>query len=63
MPGDAVVAHDYSPDRSAHNRTPFWKCAAITDEDIEETCDKHNLVPHRQELMLSAAWLSLRREE
>lgn len=60
-PGDVVLVHDYSPDRSAHNRTPFWKCTAITDEDTREAKQKLNLKPFHQDLMLSAAWLSLRR--
>ena len=52
--GDVICAHDFKNTNKKYNR-PKWT-VEITDVDIQEAIDKHELVEYEADLMLPVVW-------
>lgn len=62
-PGDFLLSHDYSPDRAIYNRERVWVSLEITDEDVRDVCESHNLMPYLWDTFQKAAWLCVRKHD
>jgi hypothetical protein len=56
---DIIMAHDYAPNKEyfeQHMRDKIWNWHEIQDSDIQESCQKYQLIPYMQNEFLSVAW-------
>jgi len=58
--GDYIMAHDYSQDRETFEKDVYmklWNWYEISDKDIQEACDRNNLVTHNKETFDKVVWV------
>lgn len=58
--GDIIMAHDYAYDREVFlNEIDkiYWNWHEISESDIKESVEKHNLKPFMQDLFTKAVWV------
>lgn len=58
--GDFIMAHDYSQDRETFEKNVYmkiWNWHEIADKDIEEACDRNNLISYEKEKFDRVAWV------
>jgi hypothetical protein len=62
--GDVIMAHDYAPDAEylrRHAGATGWRWLEFTDADAAAPAARHGLTAWRQDAMLGAHWLSMRK--
>ena len=58
--GDFILAHDFSTSREIYEneiKNKIWNWCEITEDDIKEAVNKHNLKSYNQELFSQAVWV------
>jgi hypothetical protein len=58
--GDIIMAHDYSPNQeyfNQHINNKIWNWLEIQDSDINESCEKYNLIPHMEDELRNVVWV------
>ena len=58
--GDFILAHDFSTTREVYEneiKNKIWNWCEITEDDIKDAVDKHNLKSYNQELFSQAVWV------
>ncbi len=58
--GDFIMAHDYSENKETFKNNVYmkiWNWHEISDEDIQEACDKNNLVNYNKNVFDTVAWV------
>lgn len=58
--GDIIMAHDYSPDVNYFNeniKDKIWNWLEISDSDIIDACNKHNLNPFMDDEFKQVVWV------
>jgi cephalosporin hydroxylase len=58
--GDFIMAHDYSEDSETFKNNVYmkiWNWHDISDNDIQEACDKNNLFTYNKETFNNIAWV------
>jgi len=59
-PGDVIMAHDYAPNETyfqEHINNKIWNWLEIQDSDINESCDRNNLVPYMENDFRQVVWV------
>lgn len=57
--GDVIMAHDYSPNESyfqEHINNKIWNWLEIQDSDINESCNRNNLIPYMEDDFRQVVW-------
>jgi hypothetical protein len=57
---DFIMAHDYSQNEETFKENVYmkiWNWHEISDKDIQESCEKNNLVSYNQEIFNKVAWV------
>ena len=57
---DFIMAHDYSQDKETFKENVYmkiWNWHEIEDKDIQESCEKNNLISYNQEIFNTIAWV------
>jgi cephalosporin hydroxylase len=57
---DFIMAHDYSQNKETFKENVYmkiWNWHEIEDKDIQEACEKNNLISHNQEIFNTIAWV------
>jgi hypothetical protein len=57
---DFIMAHDYAQDRETFEKEVYmklWNWHEISDKDIQESCDRNNLVTHDKETFDKVVWV------
>lgn len=58
--GDIIMAHDYAFDSKTFDdeiNKKYWLWHEISESDIKESVEKHNLKPFRQDMFTKAVWV------
>ena len=58
--GDIIMAHDYAKDHEKfvnEINLKYWNWHEISEKDIEDACERNNLIPYRQEIFDDAVWV------
>jgi len=58
--GDVIMAHDYSPNETyfqEHINNKVWNWLEIQDNDINESCEKNNLLPYMEDDFRQVVWV------
>jgi hypothetical protein len=58
--GDIIMAHDYCSNQDYFEKNiknKFWNWVEIQDCDIQESCEKNNLISYNQEIFNTVAWV------
>jgi hypothetical protein len=58
--GDFIMAHDYSENEKTFKENVYmkiWNWHEIADKDIQEACDRNNLISHNKEIFNTVAWV------
>jgi len=58
--GDIIMAHDYSPNQEYFEKNiknKIWNWLEIQDSDINESCEKYNLIPHYENEFRDIVWV------
>ena len=58
--GDIIMAHDYSPNENyfqEHINNKVWNWLEIQDVDINESCEKNNLIPYMEDDFRQVVWV------
>ena len=56
---DFIMAHDYSQNKETFKENVYmkiWNWHEIEDKDIQEACEKNNLISYNQEIFNTIAW-------
>lgn len=59
-PGDIIMAHDYSPNQEyfeKYVKDKIWNWLEIQDSDINDSCEKYNLVPLHENEFRDVVWV------
>ena len=57
---DFIMAHDYSQNKETFKENVYmkiWNWHEIEDKDIQEACEKNNLISYNQEIFNTIAWV------
>jgi hypothetical protein len=57
---DFIMAHDYSQNKETFKENVYmkiWNWHEIEDKDIQESCEKNNLISYNQEIFNTIAWV------
>jgi hypothetical protein len=57
--GDFIMAHDYARNQETFQNEvnlKLWNWHEISDSDIQEACDKNNLIDYKSEIFNAAVW-------
>ena len=57
---DFIMAHDYSRNEETFKENVYmkiWNWHEIADKDIQESCEKNNLISYNQEIFDTVAWV------
>ena len=57
---DFIMAHDYSQNKETFKENVYmkiWNWHEIEDKDIQESCEKNNLISYNQEIFTTIAWV------
>jgi cephalosporin hydroxylase len=57
---DFIMAHDYSENKNTFKENVYmkiWNWHEIADKDIQEACEKNNLISYNQEIFNTIAWV------
>jgi len=57
---DIIMAHDYAPNENYFNQhinNKIWNWLEIQDSDINESCEKYNLIPYMEEELRNVVWV------
>lgn len=57
---DFIMAHDYSRNEETFKENVYmkiWNWHEIDDKDIQESCEKNNLISYNQEIFDTVAWV------
>lgn len=63
--GDIIMAHDFAPNKNYfenYMNRKIWNWMEIQDSDIDECCEKQNLVPYKEGEFLSVAWVCKKKD-
>ena len=58
--GDFIMAHDYSENEETFKENVYmkiWNWHEIADKDIQEACNRNNLISHNKEIFNTVAWV------
>lgn len=58
--GDFIMAHDYSENSETFKNNVYmkiWNWHEISDNDIQEACDKNNLITYNKDIFNTVAWV------
>jgi hypothetical protein len=58
--GDFIMAHDYAKDKETFDSDVYmklWNWYEISDKDIQEACDRNNLVTYNKETFDKVVWV------
>lgn len=59
--GDIIMAHDYAFDRKYFEDNIFqkvWNWLEITESDIEQTCNRNNLIDYKRDTFTRVVWVA-----
>lgn len=59
--GDIILAHDYSPSYEYFEKNikgNIWDWCEITDDDVNDVCQKYNMQPYMQDDFINVVWIS-----
>lgn len=57
--GDFIMAHDYSDDDQTFKENiykKYWNWHEISDKDIQDACERNNLISYNKEIFDKAVW-------
>jgi len=58
--GDFIMAHDYSENEETFKESVYmkiWNWHEIADKDIQDACDRNNLISYNKEIFNTVAWV------
>jgi hypothetical protein len=58
--GDFIMAHDYSENSETFKESVYlkiWNWHEISDKDIQDACDKNNLITYNKSIFDQVAWV------
>jgi hypothetical protein len=58
--GDFIMAHDYSENEETFKENVYmkiWNWHEIADKDIQDACDRNNLISYNKEIFNTVAWV------